>query len=93
MDSMADKNVPDDLTQKHLSTVGTAMAKMIREIDSVLDISHRCKTYEHENEISESLGRLHSLAENALNDYRVNRKVAFVDAKWREFTNQEQKPE
>lgn len=45
-----------------------------------------------ENRVSETLGHIHSAAENAMNDYRVNRKVAKVERRWlAEFEKQEAK--
>lgn len=45
------------------------------------------------NRVSEILGQIHQVGENAMNDYRVNRKVAKVERHWRaEFEKRENRP-
>ena len=87
--------------QQHLEIVDDALDNLRRELNRLEGRLNNAKRHpdseEYGNLLSEQLGKIHSLGENAMNDYRVERKVAKVERRWRaEFEKQQKanrKPE
>ncbi len=87
----------NEVAKKHLDGVIAAKLKMQAAIGSLTEtVDGALADPGNEillNQVSEILGEIHQLGENAMNDYRVNRKVARVERLWRaEFDKREKSP-
>ena len=75
-----------DRARNHIKTVCEATGKIYRELKALdnlcMEAELNLDDEQLKNEISNALGRVHTLGENAMNDYRVNRSVAKVERRW-----------
>lgn len=85
------------MSEVHVEIAKAAVEKL-RDLAGELEVAAGWANLnpDHEptgNRISEILGKIHQVGENAMNDYRVNRKVARVERHWRaEFEKRENRP-
>ena len=85
------------MSEAHVEIARTAVEKL-RALAEELDVAVAVADVKPDHEptrtrISEILGKIHQVGENAMNDYRVNRKVARVERHWRaEFEKRENRP-
>ena len=72
---------------KHLETVESAKTKLhgtILNLGVALTMAKNDPSNERlQTQVSDLLGKIHQLGENAMNEYRVNRAVAKVERHWR----------
>ncbi len=75
------------MSEAHVEIARIAVEKL-RTLADQLEVAAARANYKPDHEptgnlVSEILGKIHQVGENAMNEYRINRKVARVERHWR----------